>query len=263
MRALKMATLILLTYCTLQSNGDTLADGTATKHANNVNQNELIFSGLSDSAFNVLCKAIIEEAYARIGRRANVVLLPGKRRLSMTANGELDGDINLTKRATKIYPELIRVDVPYMSLNWHLYVRSEFKEKASGLPLERLRLGVLRGLLFTNELTKGMQPVEANGVSQLFKLLTADRVDAVIFTAFTGDTVLTSHFSNHQIARLNPAISTEPVFHYLQRAHANLVPEITQSLQGMIDSGRIREIKDQVRAKLANRNRESYDELAY
>jgi len=245
-----LAVLFILALSAFPSIGETNNSKTATNGTKAKNTNHLVFSGLSDSAFNILCEAIIEEAYARIGRNASVMLLPGKRRLSVTANGELDGDTNFTKRATDIYPELIRVDVPYLSLNWHLFVRRELEEKAKTLQLTELRLGVLRGLLFTNELTKGMQPVEANGVTQLFKLLTANRVDAVIFTAFTGDSVLASLPSNQQITRINPPISSEPIFHYLHRNHRNLVPKIAQSLQGMVDSGRIVEIKNELRDKL-------------
>jgi polar amino acid transport system substrate-binding protein len=171
------------------------------------------------------------------------LLLPGKRRLSATASGELDGDTNLTKRASALYPNLTRIDVPYLSIGWHLYTRKQFKDKVSSLPLKKVRLGVLRGLLYTNELTKGVQPVEADGVSQLFNLLSSGRVNAVIFTGFTGDIFLANMFSSQQITKITPALSSEPIFYHLQNSEADLAAEITHSLQEMVDSGRIKEIK--------------------
>jgi polar amino acid transport system substrate-binding protein len=248
---LRRTCLIGFALLLLISNRESFASGAFATDENSVNKERLVFSGLSDSAFNILCEAVIVEAYARVGREASVVLLPGKRRLSVSSSGELDGDTNLTKRASNLYPTLIRVAVPYLSLNWHLYVRHEFKDKAKSLPLEKMRLGVLRGLLYTNELTKGMEPVEANGVFQLFNLLSSNRVDAVISTDFTGDIILAHKFRNQRIEKIIPPLSSEPVFHYLQSKHADLVPEITLSLQEMFDTGRIDEIKRDLQNRLS------------
>ena len=62
-----LAVLFILALSAFPSIGETNNSKTATNGTKAKNTNHLVFSGLSDSAFNILCEAIIEEAYARIG----------------------------------------------------------------------------------------------------------------------------------------------------------------------------------------------------
>ena len=55
-----------------------------------------------------------------------------------------------------------------------------------------------------------------------------------------------------RIAILEPPIQRDPLFHYLHKKHATIVPKMTAVLQEMADEGRIQSITEEVEAEFDN-----------
>jgi len=69
-----------------------------------------------DNPFSQLAARIITEAYRRAGFDAEILYLPGKRALLMSSDGDVDGEVSRVFAIGELYPSLIRVNVPYMTL---------------------------------------------------------------------------------------------------------------------------------------------------
>jgi len=207
-----------------------------------INSKPLVFSALQNSLFNIMIGNIVTEAYQSIGYDVEISYLPGRRSLAMGNSGLLAGEAGRTIKYQAIYPNMVLVEPSYVSIDWHLFVIDESLASADTINLETLRLGVLRGVLYTTKLTENMNPIFANSVDQLFNLLLLRRVDAVIFSGFTGDIVLASTLKKSVILKRKTPLSSEKIYHYLEPEYAILAPLISASLQQMLDSGKVKEI---------------------
>jgi len=205
----------------------------------------LVFSALDNSLFNILVGKILTEAYKAIGYEVEISYLPGRRSLAMGHSGLLAGEAGRTIKYRAIYPDMVLVKPSYVSIDWHLFVMDESLAVANEVDLGALKLGVLRGVLYTKKLTENMNPVFADGVEQLFNLLISRRVDAIIFSGFTGDILLASKHKNSGVLKRKTPLFSEKIYHYLEPDYAVLAPFIGESLQLMLESGRVKEIIEQ------------------
>jgi ABC-type amino acid transport substrate-binding protein len=202
----------------------------------------LVFSALDNSLFNIMVGKILTEAYAAIGYDAEISYLPGRRSLAMGNSGLLSGEAGRTIKYQAIYPNMVMVKPSYVSIDWHLFVIDEFLATANEVDLGTLKLGVLRGVLYTTKLTENMNPIFTNSVDQLFNLLLSRRVDAIIFSGFTGDILLAAKYKNSGAIKRKTPLFSEKIYHYLEPGYAILAPLIGESLQQMVESGRVKEI---------------------
>ena len=204
----------------------------------------IVLSALQNSHFNQLCGQLLRAAYAYTDIEVEVLFLPAARGTLLSTSGSIDGDAGRTTRFKDEYPHMLKVEPSYISISWHLFVMDPLLAEQRDVELTKIRLGVLRGVLFTDKLTEGLQPLEANSIDQLFHLLLADRVDAVIFSGFSGDRAITSTFKGKQILKRATPVHVEPIFLFLHPKHSLIVPKVSSALRLLTQSGQSKRIID-------------------
>jgi polar amino acid transport system substrate-binding protein len=73
-------------------------------------------------------------------------------------------------------------------------------------------------------------------------MVASGRMDLALANRFTGEKII-HNLGFDRIFMLKPAVEVDPLFHYLNKKHAGLVPEITAVLRRMEMAGEIDAIK--------------------
>ncbi len=101
----------------------------------------------------------------------------------------------------------------------------------------------------------GLSNIEANPVNsntQLFGMLAKDRCDIIVIAHITS-IPLTAEFNAAQKQPLHQSVlQTYPLFHYLHKKNAHLVPKLTEVLKEMKQEGLIDQIRSQFITEMLN-----------
>lgn len=189
---------------------------------------------ISQSIFSVL-----KEAYSFLDISICSTILPAERALIMSNSGLMDGEVNRLNVIEELYHNLIRVDVPLMTINMVGVSRIGDKNSINKMNWENLRVGIRRGSKISEIITKNIQNLSlVNDYDQLFSMLEMNRIDLII----VSDWEFQIRLKNGSISEMDKVhLFNNPYhhYHYLHSRHSNLVPEIETVLQQMKDSGRV------------------------
>lgn len=197
----------------------------------------LIFTSINDASISVAqCGAILKRVYGSLGYKTRIDLYPGKRALAIANRGKSDGEL-CRIAAIENYDNLVRIDTPLLNLKLGAFAH---KNRAHGLKLSRLKkyhIGVLRGVIYTEKLTRKMKRSIRNDVGTLFRLLKGNRVDIVLVMEGDGKKYIHENKLEDSIKVLQPSLAEFPIYHYLHKKHIELVPKINAALRELYDNG--------------------------
>lgn len=216
--------------------------------------NDLVASATSQSRVAAVSEMILTRAYAALGYRLNVSYYPSSEALYKSNKGEVDAELVRIAEVSKAYPNLIQVpeslfDFKGMAFSWddNIIVRGEHD-------LWGRRVGIVRGIQWAEKLTEGNSPIIARDVHQLFELLADREIDVALEAQLTGEPEL-QHFLNRGLVMLLDTVEYFPVFHFLNKKHADLVIPLSEEIQKMKKRGDIYQIfKDYYQTVTPNHN---------
>ncbi|MEZ7197950.1 substrate-binding periplasmic protein [Pseudodesulfovibrio karagichevae] len=182
---------------------------------------------------------VLREAYSRIGITVEAKRLPAARSLEMAEKGQVDGEVNRIRAIEEQYPRLMRIDVPVNRLEGVVMTCSTSLEHVSLEAIRKLHLGIKIGNRYAEMLTDGMPTVtRLPHEEKLMKLLLEGRLDALLVDRAWAEAEMAK--PGMGCLRVNePPLVVVPLYHYLNRRHAALVPLITAELRAMRESGEI------------------------
>jgi polar amino acid transport system substrate-binding protein len=176
------------------------------------------------------------EAFRRINRHIEFVILPSERSLSEANVGLLDGDHGRVAGLEKIYPNLLRV--PEANMEWE-FVAFAVKPGIVLNGWESLRsyhVGYIVGWKILEENVKAASLTKVTTPQQLFSLLKHGRVDLVIFERNGGG--FQSREQNITGAyAIEPPLTRQKMFLYLNKKHADIVPALAEAIRDMKTDG--------------------------
>ena len=205
----------------------------------------IIITGIWNNEFHILAGNIIKEAYSRIGFKAIIRFLPGKRALIYSSRGKVDGELSRILEVGEQYKTLIRVPVPYLSLKGTVFFLKDNVNVDSQTDLANYNSGILRGVIYSDTLTSGYQRMFGNNTYQLFSLLVKNRIDLVIATEVSGKLEVAINFNNYDIKITNNPLLEIPIYHYVHEKNKHLVPLIEPVLRKMLQTGEISKMRDE------------------
>jgi len=206
---------------------------------------DIIITGIWNNEFHILAGSIIKEAYGRIGFNASIRFLPGKRALIYSSRGKVDGELSRIFEVGEQYKTLIRVPVPYLSLKGTVFFLKNNVNIGSQADLADYKSGILRGVIYSDELTSEYQRMFGNNTYQLFNLLVKNRVDLVIATEVSGKLEAAINFNNYDIKTANNPLVEIPIYHYLHEKNKHFVPLIEPVLRKMLQTGEISKMREE------------------
>lgn len=205
--------------------------------------NQLTLSGAQGSAYADPVRQVLTEAYGQMGIRFNVKFFPAERAFIQSSSGEVDGEVVRIIGIDDRYPNLVKVPVPVGFFTGSVFTKGIKFPVTGWESLKPYKIAIVRGIRFSDSPTIGMNRIMVSEHSQLFQMLDLERVDAVVTGTLTGQVILKkTGIKNIEI--LHPPISGFPLYHYLHKKNAHLIPELTIILEKMTKEGRIQAVWD-------------------
>lgn len=203
---------------------------------------ERLTFGLGDDTMSLASLEVLKAAYGRIGVDVDARRLPAARSLDMADRGMVDGEIIRIKAIGPEYPNLIRIDVPINRVEGIILTCGRTIDPVTLDGVRDLRLGVKIGNRYAERLTDGFPHVSRlPDAEKLLQLLLEGRLDAMLVDRYWAITKWDE--PGMECLRINePPVAVLPLYHYLNRNHAYLVPGITAALRTMRESGEIERI---------------------
>lgn len=185
----------------------------------------------SDPATSV-AEQVMAEAYHRIGRVMVLHKLPGERTLVMANEGHMDGELYRKLGMEREYPNLIILPVPLLTYEIVIFTRGTEFVVSGWDSLRPFTIGYVRGIKIVRENTAGMKTEAVPTMEQAFQKLAMGRTDVVVGNRASGLAAIEA-LRLDDVRILAPALASFPVFHYVHKKHAAMVPALLAALQAM------------------------------
>lgn len=189
-----------------------------------------------------LAKSLIEEAYKKLHITANFSWYPAQRSLEMANSGQTDGEVARIAGTEDVFTNLCRVPTPLFTFKAVAFSKNKALKIQEWADLKGLRIGIIRGIRYSEINTKDMSPYFAEDVTHLFRLLNSGYISVAIATERAGNLELLNRFSESGITRVGSPLLQMPVYHFLHRKHERLIPQINAILLQMKSNGEIEQI---------------------
>lgn len=208
-----------------------------------VAKEKLVISAIENAPNACVARLVLDKAYDELGIATEYHYASGKQALTISARGEVDGELARIGAVAERFPTLVKVDAPIFMLQNAYFTVVEGGEKAlSEEDLASSKVGQLEGIVRFDQITKEYSNVwHGRSYVELFEMLHAGQLDVVIGDLVAGQLTL-SKMGLANIEVLGGAIHREPLYHYLHEKNAELATDIGAVLGRMNDSGELIEI---------------------
>jgi polar amino acid transport system substrate-binding protein len=179
-----------------------------------------------------IAEQVVREAYRRLGIKLVVHKLPGERTLLYANNGKMDGELYRKLGMEREYPNLVIVPVPLQTYEIVIFSHGTSFVVSGWESLRPYALGFVRGIKIVQENTLGMRVEAVPTMQQAFEKMMMGRTDLVLGNRASGMAVIKS-MNLEGVTVLEPALASFPVYHYLNKKHEDLVPQLTAVLRQM------------------------------
>lgn len=188
------------------------------------------------SLFHQLVRDRIKTAYEKAGLVVDFIELPHHRSLMSADNGTVDGDVGRVPSIEKEYPNLERVNVKLMDLNGVVYTNNPEIKHFDNEILKTYRVGYVLGVEWATQKLKGLNATPVKSYEALFKMLDEGRVDLVLATEASADAILKDQ-SRDKIIKLEPFVFTAPIYHYVNKKNADIIPLLEKAIDEINQAG--------------------------
>lgn len=196
-------------------------------------------SRFANSAMQDLAERVLQDA----SRRAKVPMhfhnVPLQRGLPMVDSGELDADIMRPAFIDGKFPNIVRLQVPVISIDYAAYGRTAAVRTMSREEMRKLSFGVPKGMVAAQKMVEGLKSSEGQSFNALFEMLTAGRFDVAVMPYVEAEVEVRQ--SKVQSVYVWPQYwGSTPLYFVLNKKHQALVAPLEQALTQMESEGVIK-----------------------
>jgi polar amino acid transport system substrate-binding protein len=203
----------------------------------------LVFSTFPAGGLHDLFDHILSEAYARLGYEIELQGYPAERALLMANDGLVDGEAGRVSVVEKSYPNLIRVPTPlYINRIAILTTDTEVVPDEGWGQFRHMRTCIRNGYKFLESRVWGENRHMVSSYEKMLELLRNKRVDVGLAEFFDILPAL-NKTGMGGVRMLCEPMATNPMYHYLNKRNADLVPKIDAVLRDMTAEGRLKAIE--------------------
>lgn len=191
----------------------------------------------SDSATPVVnaYHQFLQRVYAEIGYAIELRRYPVKRSYIQADFDKIDGILISTDSLSKDFPNLVAVPVPLTQVDLVVFSIAEDFVVDGPDSLKDYKIGLLRGYLASEAMTRSMHRQIVDDYKSLFTILQMGRVDVVIALRRETERFLAANPVFGPVKALDPPLLSIPMYHFLNRRHAHLIPQLIPVMQRLID----------------------------
>lgn len=196
----------------------------------------------------MLDKFVIE-IFRRIGIQIEIVFNHTSISLEAVNEGFADVEINRIEGMEKNYPNLIRVPEPNMVMDFVAFAKQDFKIEGWD-SIKDSYIGLVKGWKILEDNTAGFPNVTIVPTeTELFTMLEKGRIDIAIYSKLAGyEQIMLLGLKD--IHHLEPPLTSQNMYLYLNKKHMNLVEQIAQALKDMKEDGTYEQIVKETTSQL-------------
>ncbi|MBT0665934.1 transporter substrate-binding domain-containing protein [Geobacter pelophilus] len=188
------------------------------------------------------CDRILTEAFRRLGMNLKIVQLPSERALQNANQGIDDGNFVRVEGMEKMYPNLIRVPEAITTLEFTAFTKNDSIRITNWESLVPYRVAIVNGWkILENNIVGVKSLTKVRDEHVLFPLLLTGKVDIVVYDRRQGEYAL-KQLGAEGVRALQPPLIVKPMYPYLNKRHADLVPKLDQILKAMKKDGTVKRI---------------------
>jgi len=199
---------------------------------------------LQDPA-TLIAKKVMAEAYRRLNIVPEIEELPGERSLQSADYGTTDGELYRKAGMETQYHNLVMVPVPLLNYEIVVFSRSLNFPVYGWESLRPYTVGFVKSIKIIEENTKGMKIEVATSLRNAFMKMMVGRSEVLVCNRLSGLAML-KEMGMGDVRLLSPTLAEFPVYHYLNKKHAALVPKLTSILMEMQNNKMMKEIQKSV-----------------
>ncbi|KIL99650.1 hypothetical protein CCC_03822 [Paramagnetospirillum magnetotacticum MS-1] len=191
---------------------------------------------------------VVREAYRRVGIEVRAELLPNERGTVSADTGDTDGDTMRMAGLEAKYPNLVRVPEPVMLFNLVAFTAGLKFDVEGWESLRPYTLCIVRGFKLGEMRSQGMNRELPASSEAAFRMLRAGHCQvAPMGEAFW---LMIDELKLGPLRALNQPVEVTPLYHYVNKRHAHLVPKLAEALKAMRRDGTIDSIMAADRAAI-------------
>jgi len=195
----------------------------------------LVLSHLGNDQATGQAFHILQEAYRRLGIEVREELLPHERSLRAANAGETDGEVMRMAGIEAQYPDLVRVPEPVVTFDAVAFTTGLAFQVDGWESLRPYPVCINRGMKMAEQGTEGMNRMFGTSVEQIIEMLRRGHCLVAVLGRFAW--LEFDRLDAGPIRELEPPIASLPLFHYVNRRHAALVPKLAETLRQMRRDG--------------------------
>jgi len=208
-------------------------------------------SGVKDSSDSSAALEVVKAAYGRLGYEVEVHWFDGEEALEKSSSGEMDAELQRIDGLSEKYPDLVQIEIPINFLQGAVFTTGSTFEILSWHSLKSFRIGIVKGILFAEQGTEGMNVTRAESYQELFNYLKNGTVDVAVMPRINGLHAL-KKLDIKGIVEVDGTLETLFLYHYVHERHKDLVPKLEKIFKSMLVSGATREMRTSAYEKLLN-----------
>lgn len=180
---------------------------------------------------------VITEAYRRIGESIELVFLHGSEALHTVNDGRVDGELFRISGMEKDYPNLIRIPVRIVNIEFVVFSTDPALEIGAWDDLLPYSYAYVHGIRALDSRVPANSKVSyVKNSAQAMHMLAEDRIDLVLNARLNGlKSISEQNLSGIHVAE--PALLSLDLFHYLHAGNQHLVAPLTDALRDMEKEG--------------------------
>ena len=202
-------------------------------------EDNLVFSTFRGSPIQKIAREILDRAYGKLGYKVRYQVLPSRRSLMMSSNGDTDGEVARTWAVGQTYPSLKRVPTPLFKFQGYAY-------RLEGPPIDHadqltsnLRVGIHRGVTWAEKMVENRKGVARNSsANELARKLLDGAIDVALYAGVGFEEALQSYGRNILIVKGKP-IFDQPIYHYLHQKNDKIIAPVNSILMKMTNTGEL------------------------
>ncbi|MGB1236558.1 MAG: hypothetical protein ACPG4U_00030 [Pseudomonadales bacterium] len=202
---------------------------------------DLEFFGIKGSDTLETSNTVLKRAYAELGLSFTVRTMPAMRALEYSNMGRSDGELHRIAGLSKRYPNLIQVPTAINKFEAVVLSTDSDIEVNGWKSLQAYRIGIVRGIKFTEVGTRGMNTYTVDNYDQLFGILKKGKVDLIILARTTATKFQKT--LGAEVSIIEPPVASYNLYHYLHKKNHTLVQPLDMALKDMQLKGEIVEAR--------------------
>ena len=193
---------------------------------------------------------VATEAFRRIGVTVKTVKLPAERGLINANQGIHDGEMLRVGGLDKIYRNLVMVPEKIMDGHFVAFSKKDIDLSTGWRALAPYSVVFINGWkILEKNVPAKTSVVKVRSATLLFPMLELGRADIVLYEEW-GGLYLLAGYKPTTIRELKPPLASRPLYMYLNKAHQEMVPRVSNALLQMKADGSYQKIVDRILSPL-------------